>query len=100
MRPSDITDGIGRSLYARSETRASRRASMRPSDITDGIPTACYGFADSKRAKHRFNEAVGYYRRNLRLLTDRHTGAEEWTASMRPSDITDGIAAPRRPLAR
>ena len=39
-------------------------ASMRPSDITDGIPQLNHAFGDSTRCRARFNEAVGYYRRN------------------------------------
>ena len=60
---------------------------MRPSDITDGI-------RPGRKTKTQpadsggFNEAVGYYRRNrwfIRACDDPDC------ASMRPSDITDGI---------
>ena len=37
----------------------------------------------------RFNEAVGYYRRNRRFR--REQGKDKMPASMRPSGITDGI---------
>ena len=98
-------------------------ASMRPSDITDGndwrrrLPCStnrrfneAVGYYRRKhpRAKsdtcfndlfgYSFNEAVGYYRRKHRPLgVDRARAA---TASMRPSDITDGNqcrACPHRP---
>ena len=39
----------------------------------------------------RFNEAVGYYRRNH--MPKGKIDREAQTASMRPSDITDGIAS-------
>ena len=58
MRPSDITDGIAAKQPGQPVPEP--LASMRPSDITDGI-------ADEARrmeGQRRFNEAVGYYRRN------------------------------------
>ena len=64
---------------------------MRPSDITDGsLPRdeAIAPFVGS-----RFNEAVGYYRRKLRLSVLDADGNYDSDASMRPSDITDGSAA-------
>ena len=86
MRPSDITDGIsarvccipcrnpkgfneavditdGILVDADRTTVARHEASMRPSDITDGIaPDAQW---QARSSCTRFNEAVGYYRRNL-----------------------------------
>ncbi len=108
MRPSDITDGIrvpGKVCYGRE-----LGASMRPSDITDGITGARTRVATTSPS---FNEAVGYYRRNPRRCTRRATASTGRfneavgyyrrnlldaepprpcpVASMRPSDITDGI---------
>ena len=60
MRPSDITDGM---LQASLDERlVSKRASMRPSDITDGMRDRLE--AGVAREQARFNEAVGYHRRN------------------------------------
>ena len=59
MRPSDITDGIQGNRF-RDRGTGSHDASMRPSDITDGITPR--GVASD--LPRRFNEAVGYYRRN------------------------------------
>ena len=59
---------------------------MRPSDITDGI------YLEDEAATLvlvGFNEAVGYYRRNP--LIDPNSDDDMREASMRPSDITDGI---------
>ena len=87
MRPSDITDGIPLSTINK-RGRVSR-ASMRPSDITDGIAR----HVGCRHARQpRFNEAVGYYRRNLRGMLW-YTHEVPHMASMRPSDITDGILA-------
>ncbi len=60
MRPSDIADGItpGRTLTMYLELLAS----MRPSDITDGIIDERKPYPT--RNAPRFNEAVGYHRRN------------------------------------
>ena len=61
---------------------------MRPSDITDGITGV---FVKNHGMFQSFNEAVGYYRRNpVAPLLDR-VSAVHHVASMRPSDITDGI---------
>ena len=62
---------------------------MRPSDITDGI--TCCPTSTSGRWTRCFNEAVGYYRRNRALLDNVLVVVAG--ASMRPSDITDGIEA-------
>ena len=83
---------------------------MRPSDITDGMPSLENVMALSYCC---FNEAVGYHRRNVALLNDlpssyfcfneavgyhrrnvmTGTGGDYryMQASMRPSDITDGM---------
>ena len=90
-----------------------QNASMRPSDITDGIEPAaepspdgadrgCFNEAvgyyrrnrrcsdiPSVSESIRFNEAVGYYRRNRDEFPALRGPAIH--ASMRPSDITDGI---------
>ena len=86
MRPSDITDGIRLDAVGRERHG---RASMRPSDITDGIARDPGPL--SRTRLPRFNEAVGYYRRNHRYPASDHRAIR--TASMRPSDITDGITA-------
>ena len=83
MRPSGITDGIAQNEGV--ATGAHLRASMRPSGITDGILDDAVG---TRWAALRFNEAVGYYRRNrARRGSDR----TRRVASMKPSGITDGI---------
>ena len=61
MRPSGITDGIPFDRPA--VLPQDDRASMRPSGITDGIATRQPSLRAS--SPRRFNEAVGYYRRNL-----------------------------------
>ena len=60
---------------------------MRPSGITDGIFEP---FDAVPLAFPRFNEAVGYYRRNRRTRTG-YRRVNTLLASMRPSGITDGI---------
>ena len=88
MRPSDITDGI------------------RPSIPSPGVQ-ALAGFNEAvgyyrrnrydattgttpRNSDYRFNEAVGYYRRNQAEF-DGNPIVYATEASMRPSDITDGI---------
>ena len=74
-------------------------ASMRPSDITDGIRRRAAVPQGELRTEPGFNEAVGYYRRNPMICLSHDT--DHAYASMRPSDITDGILGcachPRRP---
>ena len=86
MRPSGITDGI---LVATRDDRFGVAASMRPSGITDGITAP--GTTTKPCSPSRFNEAVGYYRRNQDKSSDIYS--QQTQASMRPSGITDGIAA-------
>ena len=86
MRPSGITDGIV-ALPGAAELGRVADASMRPSGITDGICSTTWARAWSRA---RFNEAVGYYRRNLAGRLGGIPGARP-AASMRPSGITDGI---------
>ena len=76
-------------LGGRIERAKAAYASMRPSDITDGIslPSRDRRFG----AVSGFNEAVGYYRRNLAGAPRRRVAGHLLQASMRPSDITDGI---------
>ena len=62
MRPSDITDGIASDLRNDFGLEVVV-ASMRPSDITDGIERRMTTEVETHTS--RFNEAVGYYRRNL-----------------------------------
>ena len=85
---------------------------MRPSGITDGIAEGCGHRATWIEGRSRFNEAVGYYRRNLgqtgggatfsdcfneavgyyrRNPESRLSLGRRQDASMRPSGITDGI---------
>ena len=69
MRPSGITDGIIRAAVVEPLVEA-RTASMRPSGITDGIAVP----APPSPRPRRFNEAVGYYRRNRRRCSDWRPG--------------------------
>ena len=63
---------------------------MRPSGITDGIRRLRVEHVREARAAC-FNEAVGYYRRNLSCAPAQPPD-RSCSASMRPSGITDGIA--------
>ena len=62
---------------------------MRPSGITDGMSS---GTTRSTERSRRFNEAVGYYRRNGATSVDMLS--DDLRASMRPSGITDGMVGP------
>ena len=66
MRPSGITDGILAGDVRGWRPSADRGvASMRPSGITDGINRRRSQASPYRsRTQQRFNEAVGYYRRN------------------------------------
>ena len=90
MRPSDITDGISEPADG-SSTSDYGAASMRPSDITDGIFSGRPTAKPDRRSVLSFNEAVGYYRRNHVDRPVTRTALAHVSASMRPSDITDGI---------
>ena len=93
MRPSDITDGIPRNIYA---LLYQILASMRPSDITDGIIVGRYlTAADCKCASMRPSDITDGIAQQSAWP---HSRATE--ASMRPSDITDGISAPARGTRR
>ena len=63
---------------------------MRPSDITDGMYEPPGYWKEVVSVFKGFNEAVGYHRRNGRL-TVRGETVSPGAASMRPSDITDGM---------
>ena len=99
MRPSDITDGIIRSRRRRSDRVPRFNEAVGYYRRNHGRLRPLDGAAEVLG----FNEAVGYYRRNhAPVLTGDLRDSIE--ASMRPSDITDGIAgasvpapAPGRP---
>ena len=63
---------------------------MRPSDITDGNMVADPYPQPRIVDYHRFNEAVGYYRRKHERTQRIRDEFTQTRASMRPSDITDG----------
>ena len=64
MRPSDITDGTHGPVAGAGAHQQQHGASMRPSDITDRIRRHRRIAASCRPTRHRFNEAVGYYRWN------------------------------------
>ena len=110
MRPSDITDGIdgrpcasarhGRSFneavgyYRRNRPIRTLYGARLPSRFNEAVgyyrrnPHRPESRSSSLSRSLRFNEAVGYYRRNhvAGMAAPMDEGA-----SMRPSDITDGI---------
>ena len=84
MRPSDITDGI-------FNPRPRRRTEHSGFNEAVGYYRRNHrdGAVISSRRRCCFNEAVGYYRRNRE--EEAVAVRDRTVASMRPSDITDGI---------